>query len=50
MIEQHGPLATVTADFVVTDSGQKNRGKLMLLVIRDRAAWKIHSLTFAYDR
>jgi hypothetical protein len=49
-IERHGPLASVWADFVVTDSGQKNRGKLVLLIIEDHGEYKIHSLMFAYDR
>ena len=49
-IEQHGPLASVSADYVVTENGKKNRGKLMLLIIHEPAAWKIHSLIFAYDR
>ena len=49
-IEQNGDLASVWADFVVTDGGQKNRGKLVLLIIRDGRDYKIHSLMFAYDR
>ena len=49
-IERHGPLASVWADFVVTDSGQRNRGKLVLLIIESQGAYKIHSLMFAYDR
>ena len=49
-IEQHGGIASVWADFVVTDSGQKNRGKLALLIIADKGDYKIHSLMFAYDR
>jgi hypothetical protein len=49
-IERHGPLASVWTDFVVTDSGQKNRGKLVLLIIEDHGEYKIHSLMFAYDR
>ena len=49
-IERNGSLASVWADFVVTDSGRKNRGKLVLLIIDDNGAYKIHSLMFAYDR
>ena len=49
-IEQHGTLASVWADFVVTEGTQRNRGKLVLLVIRDRDDYRIHSLMFAYDR
>lgn len=49
-IQRNGPLASVWADFVVTDSGRKNRGKLVLLLIQDKEDYKIHSLMFAYDR
>ena len=49
-IDHSGPLASVWADFVVTDSGQKNRGKLVLLIIADKGDYRIHSLIFAYDR
>jgi hypothetical protein len=49
-IERQGPLASVWADFVVTDSGKENRGKLVLLIIQDKDDYKIHSLIFAYDR
>jgi hypothetical protein len=49
-IEQRGSLASVWADFVVTDSGNRNRGTLVLLLVRDRMDWRIHSLMFAYDR
>lgn len=49
-IEQHGPLASVWADYVVTEGPRKNRGKLMLLLIRDKNEFRIHSLIFAYDR
>jgi hypothetical protein len=49
-IERQGPLASVWADYVVTEGTQKNRGKLVLLIIRDSSDYKIHSLMFAYDR
>ena len=49
-IERHGPLASVWADYVVTEGAQRNRGKLALLIIRDSSAYRIHSLIFAYDR
>lgn len=49
-IEQHGALASVWADYVVTEGAQKNRGRLTLLIIRDKDAFRIHSLMFAYDR
>ena len=49
-IERKGPLASVWADYVVTEGSQKNRGKLTLQIIQDKADWKIHSLMFAYDR
>lgn len=49
-IEQHGPLAMVSADYVVSEGAQRNRGKLALLLIRDATGFHIHSLIFAYDR
>ena len=48
-IEQRGRLASVWADFVVTDSGKKNRGRLVLLIMQDTGEYKIHSLMFSYD-
>ena len=49
-IEQHGRLASVWADFVVTEGAQRNRGKLVLLIMQDRGDYKIHSLMFSHDR
>ncbi len=43
-----GQLASAHADFVLFDNGTESRGKLMLTFIRDREAWKIHSLAFTY--
>lgn len=48
-IERQGKLASVWADFVLTEEGEKSRGKLVLLLVADRGAWKIQSLMFAYD-
>lgn len=48
-IERKGRLASVWADFVLTDAGEKSRGKLVLLLIEERARFKIHSLMFSYD-
>ena len=48
-LERHGRLASVWADFVLTDAGAVSRGRLVLLLIEERGAWRIHSLLFSYD-
>lgn len=48
-LERRGRLASVWADFVLTDAGEKSRGKLVLLLIEEKGEWRIHSLMFAYD-
>lgn len=48
-VERRGRLASVWADFVVTEGANKNRGRLVLLIIEDRSEYKIHSLMFTYD-
>ena len=48
-IERKGRLASVWADFVLTDEDGKSRGKLVLLLIEEKGEWRIHSLMFAYD-
>ncbi len=48
VIEQRGSLASVWADFVFTAAGQPRRGKLVLLCIRERGAWRFQSLLFSY--
>jgi len=48
-IQQRGSLASVWADFVFTADGQSRRGKLVMLCIRDRDAWRIQSLLFSYQ-
>jgi hypothetical protein len=48
-IERRGRLASVWADFVLTDEAESSRGRLVLLLIQDRGAWRIHSLMFSYD-
>lgn len=48
-IEECGRLASVWADFVLSDAGDTSRGKLVLLLIEDRGAWRIQSLMFSYD-
>ena len=48
-IDRHGKLATAWADFVLTEEGEKSRGKLVLLLVADRGQWRIQSLMFAYD-
>jgi hypothetical protein len=47
-IEQKGKLASVWADFVLTDEGETRRGKLALLLIEGPEGFKIHSLMFSY--
>lgn len=48
-IERRGRLASVWADFVLTDEGEKSRGKLVLLLIEERGRFRVHSLLFSYD-
>jgi hypothetical protein len=48
-IDRRGKLATAWADFVLTEEGEKSRGKLVLLLVADRGEWKIQALLFAYD-
>ena len=48
-VERAGPLATVWADFILTEEGVKSRGKLVLLLMAGRDGFKIHSLMFQYD-
>jgi hypothetical protein len=48
-IERRGRLASVWADFVLTDQGETSRGKLCLSLIEERGSWRIQSLVFAYD-
>jgi hypothetical protein len=48
-IERRGRLASVWADFVLSDEGERSRGKLVLLLIEEKGDWTIHSLMFAYD-
>lgn len=47
-IERKGKLASVWADFVLTDEGETRRGKLALLLIEGSEGFKIHSLMFSY--
>jgi hypothetical protein len=47
-IERKGRLASVWADFVLTDEGHTRRGKLVLLLIEDTEGFRIHSLMFSY--
>lgn len=48
-VERHGRLASVWAEFVLTDEGETSRGKLCLLLIAEKGRWRIQSLVFAYD-
>jgi SnoaL-like domain len=47
-VERKGKLASVWADFVLTDNGETRRGKLVLLLIEGPEGFKIHSLMFSY--
>jgi hypothetical protein len=47
-IERKGRLASVWADFVLTDEGETRRGKLVLLLIEGPEGFRIHSLMFSY--
>jgi hypothetical protein len=49
-IEQQGRLASVWADYIVTEgpAGATRRGRLVLLAIRDRGEYRFHSLMFSY--
>lgn len=48
-VERTGRMASVWADFVVTEGDKRNRGRLVLLIIDDRGEYKVHSLMFSYD-
>lgn len=49
VLQSKGRLASVWADFVLTEEGERSRGKLCLLLIEERGSWRIQSLVFAYD-
>jgi hypothetical protein len=49
-IDRQGRMASVWADFVVTENANRNRGRLVLLLMEDRGNYKIHSLMFSYDK
>jgi hypothetical protein len=48
-IERQGKLASVWANFVLTEEGEKSRGTLVLLLVAERGAWRIQALMFSYD-
>jgi hypothetical protein len=48
-IERRGKLASVWADFVLTEEAEKSRGKLVLLLVAERGEWRIQSLMFSYE-
>ena len=48
-LDRRGKLATAWADFVLTEEGEKSRGKLVLLLVSDRGKWRIQALMFSYD-
>jgi SnoaL-like domain len=47
--ERHGRLASVWADFVLTDEGETSRGRLVLTVIEEKGRFRIHTLMFSYE-
>ena len=47
-IRRTGHLASVSADFVWTDTEITRHGRLMLLLIAERGELKIQALTFSY--
>jgi hypothetical protein len=47
--ERHGRLASVWADFVLTDEEDTSRGRLVLTLIEEKGRFRIHSLMFSYD-
>ena len=47
-VDRHGALASVWADFVLTEEGEKSRGRLVLLLIEEHGTFKIQSLMFQY--
>jgi hypothetical protein len=48
-IERSGRLASVWADFVLHDEAETSRGRLVLLLVDEKGAFKIHALMFSYD-
>jgi hypothetical protein len=49
VVERRGRLASVWADFVLTEEGEKSRGTLCLSLVEEKGRWRIQSLMFAYD-
>jgi hypothetical protein len=49
-VDRHGRLASVWADFVLQEEGERSRGRLVLTLIASEGRFRIHSLLFAYDR
>lgn len=49
VVERRGRLASVWADFVLTEEGATSRGRLCLLLVEERGAWRIQALIFGYD-
>jgi hypothetical protein len=49
-VERQGPLASVWADFVLEEEGERSRGRLVLTLVSAQGRFRIHSLLFAYDR
>ncbi len=47
-VERQGPLAVVRAGFILHDGPTAKKGRLMMLLIRDRDRFLIQSLVFTY--
>jgi len=47
-VERQGPLAVVRAGFILHDGSTARKGRLMMLLIRDRDRFLIQSLVFTY--
>ena len=47
-VERHARLASVWADFVLEEEGERSRGRLVLTLIEAEGSFKIHSLLFSY--
>ena len=47
--ERRGRLASVWAEFVLTDEGDTSRGQLVLTLVEEKGRFRIHSLMFSYD-
>ena len=49
-IEQGRRIARVTADFILTEDKEENRGKLGLHLVEGQEGWRIVAVVFSYDK